>query len=158
MFEGAAIRIGVARLDGRILKPIHALAECSVTANRNCLTAVSLHPPGRKPAKQQAGGSHDMLVVSYNLIVWPESPSPFYTNDPLFRDAVSALARQSGTWVVAGSIGITPAMHSAGDTGGERSQIFNSAVLVSPQGDWVGRYDKVHLVPFGEYLPFPSVI
>jgi apolipoprotein N-acyltransferase len=125
------------------------------------LTAVSLHPPGGKPAKQQAGGSPDMFVVSYNLIVWPESPSPFYTNDPLFRDAVSALARQSGTWVAAGSIGIAPAMHSGGDsdggTGGERSQIFNSAALVSPQGEWVGRYDKVHLVPFGEYLPFPRL-
>jgi len=117
------------------------------------LTAVSLHPPGGKPAKQQAGGSPDMFVVSYNLIVWPESPSPFYTNDPLFRDAVSALARQSGTWVVAGSIGIAPAMHG----GGGSSQIFNSAVLVSPLGDWVGRYDKIHLVPFGEYLPFPQL-
>ena len=117
------------------------------------LTAVSLHPPGGKPAKQQAGGSPDRIVVSYNLIVWPESPSPFYTNDPLFRDAVGALAKQSGTWVVAGSIGISPAMHG----GGGSSQIFNSAVLVSPLGDWVGRYDKMHLVPFGEYLPFPQL-
>jgi apolipoprotein N-acyltransferase len=105
------------------------------------LTAVSLHPAGGK-----AG-------LRYDLIVWPESPSPFYTNDPLFRDAVSAMARQSGTWVVAGAIGITPAMHG----GGENSQIFNSAALVDPQGEWVGRYDKVHLVPFGEYLPFPQV-
>ena len=106
------------------------------------LTALSLHPPGEMKDSRR----HD-------LIVWPESPSPFYTNDPLFRDAVSALARQSGDWVVAGSIGITPAMHS----GGGNSQIFNSAALVSPQGEWVGRYDKVHLVPFGEYLPFPSL-
>jgi apolipoprotein N-acyltransferase len=115
------------------------------------LTAVSLHPAGEKaagekPALQKADRHFD-------LIVWPESPSPFYTNDPLFRDAVSALARQSGTWVASGSIGITPAMHS----GGTGSQIFNSAALVSPQGEWVGRYDKVHLVPFGEYLPFPQV-
>jgi apolipoprotein N-acyltransferase len=106
------------------------------------LTAISLHPPGEMKDSRR----HD-------LIVWPESPSPFYTNDPLFRDAVSALARQSGTWVVAGSIGITPAMHSAGQS----SEIFNSAALVNPQGEWVGRYDKVHLVPFGEYLPFPQV-
>ena len=106
------------------------------------LTAVSLHPPGEMKDSQR----HD-------LIVWPESPAPFYTNDPFFRDAVSALARQSGTWVVSGSIGITPAMHS----GGGGSEIFNSAALVNPQGEWVGRYDKVHLVPFGEYLPFPQV-
>jgi apolipoprotein N-acyltransferase len=105
------------------------------------LTATSLHPAGEKEGRR------------YDLIVWPESPSPFYTNDPLFRDAVSELARQSGSWVVAGSIGITPVMHS----GGQNSQIFNSAALVSPQGEWVGRYDKVHLVPFGEYLPFPQV-
>ena len=109
------------------------------------LTATSLHPAG-EPAGEKAG-------QRYDLIVWPESPSPFYTNDPMFRDAVSALARQSGTWVVAGSIGITPAMHSVGAT----SQIFNSAALVNPQGEWVGRYDKVHLVPFGEYLPFPQL-
>lgn len=105
------------------------------------LTATSLHPSGERTGQR------------YDLIVWPESPSPFYTNDPLFRDAVSALAKQSGTWVVAGSIGITPAMNS----GGESSQIFNSGALVNPRGDWVGRYDKVHLVPFGEYLPFPRV-
>ena len=114
------------------------------------LTAASLHPTGEHPAGEKQGRRYD-------LIVWPESPSPFYTNDPLFRDAVSAMARQSGSWVVAGSIGIAPAMHAAMNSGGQNSQIFNSAALVSPQGEWVGRYDKVHLVPFGEYLPFPQV-
>ena len=88
----------------------------------------------------------------YEPIVWPESPSPFFTNDSRFRDPVSAVARQSGSWVIAGAIGIAP---PAGGSG--RSQIFNSAELVSPQGDWTARYDKVHLVPFGEYLPFPQV-
>jgi len=108
-----------------------------------------LHRTGEKPDAEKSD-------PYYDLIVWPESPSPFYTNDPLFRDAVSALARQAGTWVVTGSIGISSAMHSGGGSG-ESSQIFNSAALVNPQGEWVGRYDKVHLVPFGEYLPFPQV-
>jgi apolipoprotein N-acyltransferase len=115
------------------------------------LTAVSLHPPedglaGEKSALDKSGRHFD-------LIVWPESPSPFYTSDILFRDAVSSLAQQAQTWVVAGSIGITPAMHNEGPG----SQIFNSAALVSPTGEWVGRYDKMHLVPFGEYLPFPQL-
>jgi apolipoprotein N-acyltransferase len=106
------------------------------------LTALSLHPPAEDAAAESPG-----------LIVWPESPSPFYTSDPVFRNAVSALAIQSGSWVVAGSIGTNPATAP----GGESSKIFNSAALVSPQGLWVGRYDKVHLVPFGEYLPFPQL-
>jgi apolipoprotein N-acyltransferase len=105
------------------------------------LTRVSLHPDGAKADQH------------FDFIVWPESPAPFYTNDPVFQGAVSELAKQAHTWVVAGSIGITPAMQSGGDS----SQVFNSAALVSPQGEWTGRYDKVHLVPFGEYLPFPRL-
>jgi apolipoprotein N-acyltransferase len=35
--------------------------------------------------------------------------------------------------------------------------MYNSAALVSPNGEWVARYDKVHLVPFGEYVPFRQI-
>jgi apolipoprotein N-acyltransferase len=117
------------------------------------LAVISLHPIGdtARTASTASTASKDRL--HYDLIVWPESPAPFYTNDPLFRDAVSETARLSGSWLVAGAIGLTPAMHSAADN----SQVFNSAALISPQGEWSGRYDKVHLVPFGEYLPFPKV-
>ena len=84
-----------------------------------------------------------------DLIVWPESPAPFFASDPLFRSPVSEMARQTRSWVVTGAIGSKPA------ASGSASQVFNSAALVSPSGDWAARYDKVHLVPFGEYLPFP---
>jgi apolipoprotein N-acyltransferase len=88
-----------------------------------------------------------------DLIVWPESPAPFFTSDPLFREPMSELGRDTHTWVVTGAIGNTSAMQS----GRSRTEVFNSAALISPSGDWTARYDKVHLVPFGEYLPFPSL-
>ena len=88
-----------------------------------------------------------------NLIVWPESPAPFFTSDPLFREPVSQMARDVHSWVVTGAIGNVPAMHG----GTSASEVFNSAVLVSPSGEWIARYDKIHLVPFGEYLPFPRL-
>jgi apolipoprotein N-acyltransferase len=126
------------------------------------LAAVSLHPPaeqvGGAPSAGESGNRH------FDLIVWPESPSPFYTSDPIFRDAVSEVARQSKSWAIAGSIGINPAvtttmtMTTTTSGGAEGSKVFNSAGLVNPQGEWVARYDKIHLVPFGEYLPFPTLL
>jgi len=85
----------------------------------------------------------------FRLIVWPESPAPFYTSDPIFRTALSNLARDQGAWVLVGAIGTSPGPESA-----PRAEINNSAQLVSPAGEWARRYDKVHLVPFGEYVPF----
>jgi len=86
-----------------------------------------------------------------DLIVWPESPAPFFANDPLFRGPVGEMAQATHSWIVTGAIGSTPATN----VGTSTSQVFNSAALVSPSGEWTSRYDKVHLVPFGEYLPFP---
>jgi apolipoprotein N-acyltransferase len=88
-----------------------------------------------------------------DLIVWPESPAPFYNSDPLFRDAVSSVARQSNAWLLTGSIGI----RNANATPDQTTEVYNSASLVSPNGDWASRYDKVHLVPFGEYVPFKRI-
>jgi apolipoprotein N-acyltransferase len=96
---------------------------------------------------QGAGGK---VAGTVNLIVWPETPAPFFTNDTRFRNAVSQMARDTHAWVVAGAIGNDTARSSDGP-------FYNSAVLVGPDGAWSGRYDKVHLVPFGEYLPFPSL-
>jgi apolipoprotein N-acyltransferase len=95
----------------------------------------------------------DSKLGKVDLIVWPESPAPFFANDPLFRNPVSEMARGTHTWVVTGAIGSAPRMQG----GKSASQVFNSAALVSPSGDWSARYDKVHLVPFGEYLPFPRL-
>ena len=88
-----------------------------------------------------------------DLIVWPESPAPFYANDPLFRNAVSEVARRANAWVVVGNIGT----RNASTTPDQSTEVYNSASLVSPKGEWLSRYDKVHLVPFGEYVPFKQI-
>lgn len=106
-----------------------------------------------KDAASNSPGALGSKPGKVDLIVWPESPAPFYTSDPLFRDPVSQMARAAHIWVVTGAIGSTPAMQS----GTSASQVFNSAALISPAGDWTARYNKVHLVPFGEYLPFPRL-
>src|SRR5262249_32278290 len=89
-----------------------------------------------------------------SLIVWPESPAPFYTGDPLFRNALSQIAMTEHAWVVAGSVGV----HNAEVSLLHPTQVFNSASLVAADGAWDGRYDKVHLVPFGEYVPFKNLL
>jgi apolipoprotein N-acyltransferase len=88
------------------------------------------------------------------LIIWPESPAPFFTNDPLFRSTLSQLAMQTHAYVIAGAVGIRDDL-PRGPL--EPPQLFNSAVLIAPDGRWTGRYDKIHLVPFGEYVPFKGL-
>lgn len=89
-------------------------------------------------------------AIAPSLIVWPESPAPFYTNDPRFHLAVSALAVESRAYVVAGSLTPVPRERS--------TALLNSAAWVEPGGAWRTRYDKIHLVPFGEYVPFSSLL
>ncbi|MFP3979928.1 MAG: apolipoprotein N-acyltransferase [Desulfobacterales bacterium] len=83
-----------------------------------------------------------------DLVVWPETALPFYFfyDKELTRQVLDAVAR-SRTHFLVGS----PAYES--EKGAENLSIFNSAYLIDPAGQVAGRYDKVHLVPFGEYVP-----
>jgi apolipoprotein N-acyltransferase len=80
-----------------------------------------------------------------SLIVWPEVPAPFYYyDDEVFRAYINSLARASRANVLVGIVAHTPG-------GGP----LNSAALISPEGISISRYDKVNLVPFGEFVPWP---
>jgi apolipoprotein N-acyltransferase len=91
-----------------------------------------------------------VVVSPIKLIVWPESPAPFSTDDVHLRDSLGEMSRLTKAWLVVGAVGVTPRP-------GMEPTLFNSAALISPDVGWVAHYNKVHLVPFGEYLPFPSL-
>ena len=87
-----------------------------------------------------------------HLVVWPESPAPFAEADPRFPKALLSVAHATQAPLVVGSIGME---YSADD---QQWRDYNSALVVSSEGTRVGRYDKIHLVPFGEYVPFKDLL
>jgi apolipoprotein N-acyltransferase len=89
---------------------------------------------------------------SPGLIIWPESPAPFWTTDLHLRSTLANVARATGSYIIAGSIGI----EHTGEPN-RHPDIYNSAAVITPTGAWTARYDKIHLVPFGEYVPFEKL-
>jgi apolipoprotein N-acyltransferase len=86
--------------------------------------------------------------VTPGVILWPESPAPFLDKDPRLLTALRDLAVYMDAPVIAGSTSL--------DAHGVRFDMYNSALFVRPDGTVAGRYDKIHLVPWGEYIPFKS--
>lgn len=77
-----------------------------------------------------------------SLIVWPEVPFGFYPEQPQFRDYLADVARRGQAPFLMSGVAFTP-------DGGP----LNSAFLFDAQGIAKQRYDKIRLVPFGEYIP-----
>ncbi|HET8667111.1 MAG TPA: apolipoprotein N-acyltransferase, partial [Terriglobales bacterium] len=88
-----------------------------------------------------------------SVVIWPESPAPFFIGDPVFRQETTDIARKANAYLIVGTVGTnnTPQMR-------EPENIYNSAALIAPTGQWTARYDKIHLVPFGEYVPFHALL
>lgn len=87
-----------------------------------------------------------------DLVAWPEAPAPFIEADRRFQQSAEALARTIGAPLVIGGIGV---VYSDAD---QAWRDFNSAMVFTPDGSRLGRYDKIHLVPFGEYIPFKNLL
>ncbi len=86
------------------------------------------------------------------LVIWPEAATPFFLQDssPL-AEQVRLRAKQANSHLLLGS----PAFQKLGD---KKYRYYNSAFLLSPQGEMLGRSDKIHLVPFGEYVPLSGIL
>ena len=83
-----------------------------------------------------------------DVIIWPESPAPFLDKDPRLLTPLRDLAVYMHAPVIAGTTSL--------DAHGDRFDMYNSALFVRPDGTVAGRYDKIHLVPWGEYIPYKN--
>ena len=85
------------------------------------------------------------------LIVWPETSVPFFfQRSGEYAPRILTLARESGAWLLFGS----PAYERTSEV----TRYFNRAYLAPPDGQALQFYDKVHLLPFGEYVPLKKVL
>jgi len=85
------------------------------------------------------------------LIIWPETATPFFFQDEKeYQPIVLGIPKKMGAFLLFG----TPFYKV------ERGKVnhYNSAFLASPSGELTGRYDKIHLVPFGEYIPLQKLL
>jgi len=85
------------------------------------------------------------------LLIWPETALPFNFQDvnDLHRQ-VKNIAIKTKSWFVFGAMNYLPKKGYI--------EYFNSAYILSPDGENKGRYDKVHLVPYGEYVPLRNIL
>jgi apolipoprotein N-acyltransferase len=125
---GAAIRVGV--LQGNI--------DQSLKWNRSYQTATLdiYERLTRRVAAEKPG-----------LIVWPETAIPFFLRrEPELSARVYRLAEETGVPMLVGSPDV-----------GDDGRLYNTAFLLGRDGRIRGRYDKRHLVPFGEYVPLHQI-
>jgi len=82
-----------------------------------------------------------------DLVVWPETATPFYfLRNVRLSEMVKKGIHDTGADFLIGSPSFNPGINSV--------EYHNSAYLIGPGGNVYGKYDKAHLVPFGEYIPF----
>jgi apolipoprotein N-acyltransferase len=83
-----------------------------------------------------------------SLIVWPEAPSALSEGDPRFRALMVRMTAATGAAAIVGN--------AAADVRGTHVDLYNAASVFAPDGALLGRYAKIHLVPWGEYVPFAN--
>ncbi|HEX7331179.1 MAG TPA: apolipoprotein N-acyltransferase [Pyrinomonadaceae bacterium] len=80
------------------------------------------------------------------LVIWPESPMNFtYSSDRGFQELVAGFTQQHRTSLLINSLEPAPA-----------DGAYNSALLINEEGRLISQYDKIRLMPFGEYVPLPQ--
>jgi apolipoprotein N-acyltransferase len=100
----------------------------------------------------RATGPQSNGVRDVTHLIWPEAAFPFFlTREPDALAQIAALLKPSTEL-------ITGAVRAASDASASNPRAYNSVYVIDADGSIRGVYDKVHLVPFGEYLPFQRVL
>jgi len=98
--------------------------------------------------------TREAVAAGAEIVVWPETAMPTVIElQPELWDWLSGLAEETGATLIVGAVGATvdPAV-------GHISHFYDSAFVFAGDGEFLGRYDKSHLVPFGEYVPLRALL
>ena len=95
--------------------------------------------------------SRQAIAQGASLVIWPESATPFYFGPDPESEILRGLARETGVSMLVGS-------DLWERSPGSRPKVYNAAFMVGRDGTTDGVYRKVHLVPFGEYVPMKNVL
>ena len=125
------------------------IAQFAALANEQCKSYIAGIPQTGAPQGEVACPPYPTFP---ELVVWPESPAPYVQSDPRLLTALGSIARQEQAPMIVGGIGVNY------DEQQQAWSDYNSAMVISARGELVGRYDKIHLVPFGEYIPFQNLL
>lgn len=157
----AAIGLGLAALlvAGTLAFGARRLAEAAAAGEVEAVQVALMQPSIEQPLKWDARHTEETLRIyghltreaiasGAGLVVWPETASPtLLRRDPVLLGELADLAGAARVPLLVGSV----------DASDDGRAAFNTAFLVTGQGI-VGRYDKIHLVPFGEYVPLSGLI
>lgn len=90
--------------------------------------------------------TQEAAVKGSDLIIWPEASSPgLFGEDTLIFEDIFTLAKKTKSELLIGTVSK------------DKEGYYNSALLINASGKVIGRYDKIHLVPFGEYIPLKKI-
>ena len=99
------------------------------------------------------------LAAGATFVLWPESATPYlFERDAVRAGAVRRLAREAKATLLVGSDQLEPLLMAAKDGARPRPKYYNAAFLVKPDGMIGAVYRKMHLVPFGEYVPLKRLL